>query len=125
MASQVESTLARWFTPAFQKSAPLTLDWVRQMIAGTSVEGFIQAARAIQRLNFLERLSALPMPVLVVAGEQDGAASPDVARTLCAHLPQPQLTLIKGAAHQASIEQPVAFSEAVGAFLHSVLISRG
>jgi 3-oxoadipate enol-lactonase len=117
MKSQVEPTLARWFTRGFIERAPLNVARIATMIAGTSVAGYAAAIEAIQGLDTLGRLSSVDVPALVVTGQQDPVATPEVATTLSQHLRHSQLVVLPDAAHLSNVEQPVAFAEIVGAFL--------
>jgi 3-oxoadipate enol-lactonase len=124
MRVQVQPTLQRWFTADFLRAAPMTVEWVGNMIASTSTDGYEAAAGAIQHLNFFEQLAGLSVPTLVVAGADDVAASPAIAQALCGKIPGAQLAIVERAAHLANVEQPIVFAEVVGGFLASVLTSR-
>jgi 3-oxoadipate enol-lactonase len=121
LRAQTQATLERWFTPEFLNSAPMTVAWVAEMIGATGVEGFCAAADAIQGLDFLDGLAQLSVPALVVAGAEDTAAPPAVARAISERLTGSRLAIIEGAAHLANVERPIVFAERVGAFLSEVL----
>lgn len=121
MASQVSATLERWFTPSFARSSPLHVARIARMIERTSVEGYCSAIEAIQRLDLLDELPRLEMPALVVAGRDDKAATPEIAREIAARLHDARLVILDDAAHLSNVEQPVAFTETVGAFLDATL----
>lgn len=121
MQSIVASTLQRWFTPAFLQSAPLTTQWIGELIQATSVAGYVNAIGAIQAFDVLTRLHEITAPTLVVAGAADQAATPDMAQTLVSRLSNARLLVLDDAAHLANVEQAVAFTENIGAFLHEVL----
>lgn len=124
MRAQVPGTLQRWFTAGFLHTAPLTAQWVAEMIAATSVAGFAAAGEAIQSLDFLERLSVVTTPTLVVAGVEDTAVPPALAQLICAKLPNARLVQLAGAAHLANIEKPIEFTETIGGFLGEVLLNQ-
>lgn len=115
MAGQVAGTLDRWFTPGFAACAPLTLDWVRGMILGTSARGFISAARMISGLDHMSLLPQIACPALVLAGAHDQAAPPAGLAAIADAIPGGRLATLE-AAHLANVEAPVAFTEAVGGF---------
>lgn len=117
MEGQVQGTLTRWFTSEFAANAPLTLSWIAGLIRCTPPEGYAAAVRAIQRLDYLERLSQLTAPVLVVAGAQDTAAAPPLASAIAERVPNARLHVIERCAHLGNVEQALAFTERVGAFL--------
>lgn len=119
MTKQAPATLARWFTPGFAESAPLHVARIAEMIESTTVAGYVAAIEAIQGLDLLDELPGLRMPVLVVAGRDDKAATPEIANAMSERLSDSSLVILDGAAHLSNVEQPVAFTETVGAFLEA------
>lgn len=121
MASQVDSTLARWFTEPFRASAPLTMAWIAQMIRSTSLSGYGAAVAAIQGLDYLQRLAQLSCPTLVLAGDVDAAVTVEQSRALAAAIPNATLEVLSGAPHVSHVEQPTVFLERVGRFLQQTV----
>jgi 3-oxoadipate enol-lactonase len=117
MECQVSSTLERWFTPEFRAAAPLTVEWIADMIRATQPAGYDAAAESIQHLDYLEQLAAIPHPTLVVAGAEDKGATPEIAQEMCSKLPKGRLLVLPNAGHLGCVDQPVAFTERVGEFL--------
>lgn len=62
-------------------------------------------------------LPGLAQPALVLTGEHDRTAPPEVARRMAEKMPAAGFELIAGAGHLANIERPAAFNQAVIAFL--------
>ncbi|MBS0421177.1 MAG: alpha/beta fold hydrolase [Proteobacteria bacterium] len=117
MEGQVAPTLERWFTPAFRAASPLTLGWIADMIRATQPAGYCAVAECIQHLDYLNRLSEIEQPTLVVAGSEDKGASPEVATEMHARLPQARLLILPDAGHLGCVDRPVEFTERVGEFL--------
>lgn len=117
MESQVVPTLERWFTPQFRAASPLTLAWIADMIRATQPAGYRAVAESIQHLDYLDRLTDIRQPTLVVAGSEDKGASPEVAMQMCARLPHGRLLILPNAGHLGCVDQPVEFTERVGEFL--------
>ncbi|GAA2366217.1 hydrolase [Catellatospora methionotrophica] len=67
------------------------------------------------------RLSAVTVPVLVVAGTQDCSAGLAPVRALSELFPAGELAVIERCGHHPWVEQPTAFRAAVDAFLHTRL----
>ena len=74
MEALLEETLERWFTPAFLRQAPPMVKLIREQILATPVAGYMGCAEAIRRLNYLDRISGIKTPTLIIVGEDD----PDV-----------------------------------------------
>jgi 3-oxoadipate enol-lactonase len=119
--TQVESSMSRWFTPEFVKSAPATVDWVREMYRKTAPAGFINGCRAIQELDTLDRLSSITAPTLLVPGELDPAFPVSVSRSMQSRIKNARLNVVTGAAHIANIEGVHQFNEILLEFLAEVL----
>jgi len=118
LIAQIPATLERWFTRSFTMASPLTLEWLAEMIQRTTDQGYVAAIRAIQNLDHLDRLPEIMAPTLVLAGEADSAVPPAVAALIADKLPRGRLVVLDNAAHLGNIEQPVLFTEVVGAFLN-------
>ena len=117
MEGQVVPTLERWFAPSFRAASPLTLGWIADMIRSTHPAGFTAVAECIQHLDYLDRLTGIRQPTLVVAGSEDKGASPEVATQMHARLPNARLLILPNAGHLGCVDQPVEFTERVGEFL--------
>jgi 3-oxoadipate enol-lactonase len=119
--TQVDASMARWFTPEFVGAAPITIDWIRSLYRKTSPAGFINGCRAIQELDTLDRLSGITVPTLVIPGEFDQAFPASVSITMQSKIKNAQLRLLTGAAHIGNIEQAHQFNEMLLNFLAEVL----
>ena len=115
MAGLVDSTLERWFTPAFRSSPAVKK--IAEQIVRTPVAGYVGCGRAIMALNTTAKLPGINIPVLAITGEQDAAAPG--TRYIAEHVPGTRLVVIPQASHIANIEQPEAFSRALREFLSS------
>ena len=62
-------------------------------------------------------LSSISVPTLILVGEHDGIAPPDVARALRDRIAGSTLVVLEGAGHVANLEAPDAFNAALGSFL--------
>ncbi len=117
MQSQLENTIGRWFTPGFIASNDPAIETIAKMIASTPVEGCIGWCEAIRTLDLTDRLGAISNKVLVVVGEEDPGTPVSAARDIHDAIAASQLAIIPNASHQAPVEQPQAFADAVLEFL--------
>jgi pimeloyl-ACP methyl ester carboxylesterase len=62
-------------------------------------------------------LGTIQVPTLVVTGEEDAVAGPEVGRDLAAGIPGARFLLVEEAGHLASLEQPEIVNEALLDFL--------
>ncbi|CAL9515027.1 hypothetical protein SUDANB176_03733 [Streptomyces sp. enrichment culture] len=86
--------------------------------------GWQQFFGAYLRSPWLD-VTALRLPVLVVAGADDFAAPPDDARALADALPDGRLRLFDDCGHFAMAEQPGRFADAVHGLLDEVFPAPG
>jgi 3-oxoadipate enol-lactonase len=120
VAAITEATLQRWFTPEMPARAPQTVERVRNMILGTSTEGYVGCASAVRDLNHTGLLHKITVPTLVLVGEHDMGATVAQARIIEQNIRGAALVILENAAHVPNIERPAAFNQAVLAFLDSV-----
>ena len=113
---------------------------VPTMVAPGTAAGLIAAAMAtmaavpeatyrsaVAALVSFDRRAKLPLisvPTLVITGEHDHTAAPEVARRMAGRITGAQVVVVPGAGHLLPIEQPPAFHAAVLAFLATHLQDR-
>jgi 3-oxoadipate enol-lactonase len=117
MDALVEPTLQRWLTEPFRKKRPDIAERLGKMIRSTPVAGYAGCCAAIPSINVTDRLKSITAPTLVIVGEQDPGAPPEVARVIHQNIPGSELVIIPSAAHIANLEQPEAFNRALLSFL--------
>ena len=69
------------------------------------------------RPDSVQVLSTLDLPALVITGQEDALAPPEVAHQMAAALPRGRLALVPLAGHTPSVERPIPTAEAILAFL--------
>ncbi len=117
MEGVVEPTLQRWLTEPYRKAHPETAARLAAMIRSTPVAGYAGCCAAIPTLNFTDQLKNIKVPTLVIVGEQDPGAPPEVAKVIHEKIAGSELVVIPSAAHIANLEQTAAFNRALLAFL--------
>ena len=117
MEPLVESTLDRWFTQDFLKRNSPQVDLIRRHFLATPVTGYIGCSEAIGNLNYLERLSEVKTPTLIIVGEEDPATPVAASEAIHERMPDSRLVVLPSAAHLSNVEQPDAFNRALIGFL--------
>lgn len=118
LATIADGTMERWFTPAFRAAQPAVVERARQVLLRTPAAGYIACGRAVQSVDWLDRLAAVRAPTLVIAGAQDAGAPPAMSEAMAARIAGAQLTLLDSA-HISVAEQPQAFLDAVRGFIEA------
>ena len=108
-SSLAQATIERWFGVPFVVSHAEIAAQFRSMIGATSLNGFAGCARAIQKLDFIGRVSTIRVPVTLVVGSNDGVL-PDANRALAGDIPGAVFELVANAGHLPNIDQSAAFN---------------
>lgn len=117
MEALVQETLERWFTQPYLNQNPPEVDHIRKQILGTPVAGFIGCSHAILGLNFVERLSEIKLPTLIIVGEDDPGTPVEASQAIHQRIGNSKLVVLPSAAHLSNIEQADAFNAALISFL--------
>ena len=118
--SQLEPTMERWFTPSFLKLNPYMLGVIREEFLATPAKGYLGCIYAIRKLNYLDRLSTINIPTLIMVGEDDPGTPISASEAIHQRIPNSKLVIIKSARHLSNIEQPEAFNKNLLTFLMSL-----
>lgn len=110
-----DAILERWFSRAFRQRPELAL-W-RNMLVRQPREGYVGCSAAISGTDFYTPTSGLRLPVLGIAGDEDGSTPPDLVRETVDLVPGSRFHLIRGAGHLPCVEQPAEFARALTGFL--------
>jgi len=116
----VASTVSRWSSAGLAERNPAAVARMEAMIRRTSVNGYCGCAAALARLNYGFGLNEINVPTLVMCGNEDHGAPPEITREMHAMIKGSRFLEIKQAGHISNIEQPKIFNEAVRGFLADV-----
>lgn len=96
------------------------VEQVRRLMANPAA-GFIGGLEAMKhRPDATAELAAIDVPTLVVVGEHDAGAPPDVAQAMHAGIPGSQLVVLPHAGHLSNLEAADEFNAAVSDFLDTM-----
>ncbi|KJK23400.1 3-oxoadipate enol-lactonase [Burkholderiaceae bacterium 16] len=117
MAGVADSTLERWLSAPYRSAHPEEVQRVREMILSTPVHGYVGSGQAIMAFDLAGAIARIHCPTLVVVGEEDQGAPPEMAREIAATIPGARLEVLPRAAHLAHLEQAERFHAVLDAFL--------
>jgi 3-oxoadipate enol-lactonase len=118
MATVLEATLDRWFTPAFRSAGNDKA--ARRRLLTDDVGGWAQAWYAMGDIDTLPLLSSVQIPTLCIAGELDKSSPPPIVREIANAIPGARFAIIPGAPHMLFIEQPEQTARLVRDFLRKI-----
>lgn len=117
MAAIADAVVVRWFTSDLAREQPETVARFRAMLVGTPPEGYARCCEALAVWDARERISAISVPTLVIAGAEDPATPVEHARFLASRIPDARLLVLERAAHLANVERAEEFTNVVSDYL--------
>ena len=115
----VDGLVPGLFAPQTAESHPQQLQRAREIGYRTPPQGAAGAALAMrERPDRRDVLSALPLPVLLVAGERDSLVPPE--RTFTTDGPHVTKAVIAGAGHMSMFEAPERLAEILQGFMKEI-----
>lgn len=119
MAALGRPTVERWFQPEFIAANPDIADRIEAMVSATPVGGYLACASAVRSFDYRADYPAIKVPVLFMAGAQDGNV-PNIMREMANATPGSRFRVIDRCGHLPNIEQPEVFFEAVNGFVRDL-----
>jgi 3-oxoadipate enol-lactonase len=120
MAAVVESVLERYFSAAFRAAQPEAVAGFRAKVLKTDPAGYAACCAAVGGVDWLERLSTVTCPTLVIAGALDVGAPPAMSQAMAEKIPGAELVVFDEASHLSVAEQPELFAQTLQTFLQRV-----
>ncbi|MBZ0130887.1 MAG: 3-oxoadipate enol-lactonase [Rhodobacteraceae bacterium] len=112
-----DATLERWFSADFRTNRRAELAAWRNMLCRTWLEGYLGCSAAIRDSDLFDSTARLSLPVLGIAGSEDGSTPPDMVRETADLVAGSAFELIRGAGHLPCVENPERYGEILTAFL--------
>ncbi|WP_050928192.1 3-oxoadipate enol-lactonase [Aestuariivita boseongensis] len=110
-----DPVMERWFSKAFRATPELQL-W-RNMLVRQPAAGYAGCSAAISGTDFYTPTSGLRLPVLGIAGSEDGSTPPDLVRETVDLVPGSKFHLIRGAGHLPCVEKPEEYAQVLTQFM--------
>ena len=117
MARIVESVLERYFTAAIRASQPETIAGYRATVLASDPAAYAASCQAVGGVAWLDRLSTIDCPTLVIAGALDVGAPPAMAEAMVERIPGAELVMFDRASHLSVVEEPELFAATLEKFL--------
>jgi 3-oxoadipate enol-lactonase len=117
MEGLVDQVMERWFSASFPDRNPEMVARIRKQFLDTPVEGYVGCGEAIRKLNFLDQLSAIKIPTLVMVGEDDPGTPVSFSKAIHERILKSKLVVVPSARHLSNVEQPASFNASLLEFL--------
>lgn len=110
-----DPVMERWFSKSFRATPELHL-W-RTMLVRQPDAGYAGCSAAISGTDFYTPTSGLRLPILGIAGSEDGSTPPDLVRETVDLVPGSMFHLIRGAGHLPCVEKPQDYAQVLTDFM--------
>jgi len=117
VAAVADTVIARWFTPPFFKTAPATVERVRERFIAVDAAGYARCCEAIAQMDLRPRLGRISAPTLVMVGADDQVAPLATGADMRAGISGAELVVLADVAHLMPVERPDAVAAHLRAFL--------
>lgn len=118
ISSMADAILDRWFAPEMRNDAARLAPW-RNMLTRTPIEGYIGCCAAIAGADFTQSTADLTIPVMAMAGSEDGSTTPEMVQAT-AKLCNATFHVILDAGHLPCVEAPKQVGALISDFLKEV-----
>ncbi|MYN16435.1 3-oxoadipate enol-lactonase [Rugamonas sp. FT107W] len=112
-----DAVMGRYFHDAFRAEHAATVARFRRRLLSTDSTGYIGCCNAVGTVDTTDRLSAIAVPTLLIAGELDQGTPVAMSQIVQQAIPGASLVVLPEASHLGAVEQPALFAAAVTGFL--------
>lgn len=106
IASQLDGTLSRWFSPQELAENGPRVRYARARLAANRVENWVAAWRALAALDVTHRLREISLPATVIAGAHDTSTTAESMCMIARAMPDAEFHIIAEGHHLLALEQP-------------------
>lgn len=124
LAAMLDSTIERWFTPAFRIQRPDVIYQVSKWVLANDPALFAQT-RSVLAHGVKELIRPIPpikVPALIMTCENDKGSSPAMSRAIAAEIQGARIMVVPQLQHMGILERPSLFTGPLLQFLGDVLI---
>ena len=118
LGAVADGAAARWFTPTFIASHAATVAAMTSQLRASDPAGYASCCDALATADLREEISAIALPLLVIAGEQDPVTTIDDGAGIVLRVNGARMERLP-ASHLSNIEEPAPFTQALLNFLTS------
>ncbi|SDO82533.1 3-oxoadipate enol-lactonase [Paenibacillus sp. yr247] len=116
-----DAMLPKLLTEQTKQDQPKLVETLSTVMESMPAEGLVHACLAMAfREDAVDLLSSISVPMLVIAGEQDLIAPPDVMKKMADQVSGASYHVIPAASHLTPMEKPEAFNALLVDFLKGV-----
>ena len=120
-AANIDSTLARWFTPQFLQDAPDVVAKVRALVLANDPGNYTRHRQVLAQgvIELIRPAPPITAPTLVMTCEHDSGSTPAMAHAIASEIIGAETLIVPGLQHLGLIERPDLFIQPILQFLTS------
>jgi pimeloyl-ACP methyl ester carboxylesterase len=121
-AATLDTTLARWFTPAFLQAQPAVIAQVREWVLAAEPRSYEQCREVLARgvAELLRPEPPIAAPTMVITAENDSGSTPAMSQAIAGEIEAAECVIVPDLQHMGLIENPDAFIGPVLSFLETL-----
>jgi 3-oxoadipate enol-lactonase len=117
MAAVADMVVERYLHADFRHAEPAATQAIRSRILRNDPAAYASSCSAVAGVAWLDRLSHVACPTLVISGARDVGAPPAMGQAIAERIPGARLEVIVNASHLSVLETPAEFEALVRGFL--------
>ena len=110
-----KGVLERWFTPRFRSTSPATVAPIEKSLRETKPEGYIGCCQAIREMDQRDKIAAIPIRSMVLAGTFDPSTPPTLGQEIAGKIAEARYVELPSA-HLSNVETAAAFNDVICRF---------
>jgi len=122
ISSTIDTTLQRWFTPAFIVANPDVVDQVRQGVLANDLDAYA-ACRFVLANGVVELIrpeTPITSPTLVMTCTYDSGSTPEMSHAIASEIKGATTIIVPELQHMGLVEQPDQFLTPIIDFLNQI-----
>ena len=115
----IDTTLERWFTPAFRANNASRVQQVREVVLANDLQNYVQHRQvlAVGVTELIKPNPPIPHACLVISCEHDSGSTPAMSHAISAEIPGSQTVIVQSLQHLGLLERPDLFLDPILSFL--------
>ncbi len=122
-AANLDTSIARWFTPGFREKQPEIIALARQWILANDADVYAQARQVLAQgvIELIRPDPPITAPTLVITTENDTGSTPAMSYAIAGEIAGAQTVIVPHLQHMGLAEEPELFTDPILRFLGETL----
>jgi 3-oxoadipate enol-lactonase len=117
MAAIADTVMERYFHAGFRSGRPERVAHFRSLVMRSDPKGYVATCHALAAVDWLDRLSQIDCPTLIIAGALDVGTPVAMSEAMLERIRGARMVVLDEASHLSVAEQPALFTQVLREFL--------